>query len=285
VSTETIVLMTVSTITLTAPLVLAGLGGLTSERAGVMNIALEGKVLASACATALVATASGSAVIGLLAGLLAAIVFSLLHFVLTQIYRIDHIISGMGINLLSIGLTSLVAKSLTDPDAVSRSPMLPIQIYWVVALLSTLGMLIYLKRTRGGLHLMAVGNSPSKSRQMGLSPLKVRLAALVATGVFCGIAGALIVTNAGSFTDNMTAGRGYIALAALILGSWRPVPMLAGCLLFGMLEALQLQLQGSTVFAATIPATVWSALPYLVTLVALAGFLGRSRPPAGLGEP
>ncbi len=284
-STNAILLLAVSTVTLTAPLILAGLGGLTSERSGVMNIALEGKMLSAACATALVGTATGSPLLGLLAGLVAAILLSLLHGVLTQMFRIDHIISGMGINLLAVGLTSLLAKALTDPDASGRSPMFPIQIYWVLSLAATLLMVFYLKRTKGGLHLLAVGNSPSKSRQMGLEPVRVRYFALIATGVFCGIAGALIVTNAGSFTDNMTAGRGYIALAALILGSWRPVPMLLACTLFGFLEALQLQLQGSQFFAADIPSTFWSALPYLVTLVALAGLLGRSRPPAGLGEP
>jgi len=283
-STNAVFLVAVSTVTLTAPLILAGLGGLTSERSGVMNIALEGKMLSAACATALIATATGSAVLGLLGGLVAGILMSLLHGLLTQMYRLDHIISGMGINLLAVGLTSLFAKSLTDPDTSGRAPMLPIQIYWVLALISTIGMVFYLRRTRGGLRLLATGNSPSKSRQMGLEPVKIRYYALVATGVFCGLAGALIVTNAGSFTDNMTAGRGYIALAALILGSWRPVPMLFACALFGFLEALQLQLQGSQLFAADIPSVFWSALPYLVTLVALAGFLGRSRPPAGLGE-
>ncbi|HXH59986.1 MAG TPA: hypothetical protein VNI20_01365, partial [Fimbriimonadaceae bacterium] len=143
----------------------------------------------------------------------------------------------------------------------------------------------YLRHTRGGLRLFAVGNDPEKSRQMGLNPVRIRYVALIGTGVLAGLSGTLILSNAQSFTDGITAGRGFIALAALILGGWKPWPTLGACLLFGLFSALQLQLQGSVVFGFVIPSEAWAALPYLVTIVALAGFLGRSKAPSGLGIP
>jgi len=133
--------------------------------------------------------------------------------------------------------------------------------------------------------LFAVGNDPDKSRQMGIQPRKVRIQALLGTGILTGLAGALIVTNAGSFSDGMTSGRGYIALAALILGGWRPWPTLIAAVLFGLFDSLQLQLQGQPMFGQAIPGEFWQALPYIVTLIALAGAAGRSRAPAGLGKP
>ena len=120
---------------------------------------------------------------------------------------------------------------------------------------------------------------------MGLRPAHIRYMALVWTGLFCGFAGALLASNAGSFVDNMTSGRGYIALAALILGGWRPIPALGACLMFGFFDALQLQLQGQPLFGQTLPPELYQSLPDLVTLLALAGFFGKNRAPSGLGKP
>ena len=277
-------ILVINTVVLSSPLVLAALGGLCSERSGIINIALEGIMLTAACTTAIVGVATGSAVVGMFAGVASAVLMSLLHALLTQAYSIDHIVSGMGINALALGGTNFLIKSVPDLSS-EKTPTFPIATYWVVAICAVLWLAFYLRRVRGGLHLLAVGNDPDKARQMGLSPLKVRYLALTGTGVLAGLAGVLIVSNAGSFTDGMTAGRGFIALAALILGGWRPWPTLGACVLFGTFEALQLQLQGTTLMGADIPSQVWQALPYFVTIVALAGFLGGNRAPAGLGRP
>jgi simple sugar transport system permease protein len=244
----------------------------------VINIALEGVMLTAACITAIVGVATGSAVIGLAAGIGAGIVMSLLHALFTQAFSIDHIVSGMAINALAIGGTNFLTKALSEHSQ-EKVPVYPNWAYYTLALVATFWIGFYLKRTRGGLHLLAVGNDPDKSRQMGLDPIKVRYIALVGSGVLAGLAGVLIVS------DQMTAGRGFIALAALILGGWRPWPALGACLLFGLFSALQLQMQGTRILGADIPYDAWKALPYVVTIIALAGFLGRNRAPAGLGKP
>jgi simple sugar transport system permease protein len=267
-----------------APLLLAALGGLLSERAGVINIALEGVMLTAACVTAVVGVATGSAVFGLGAGVGSAVAMSLLHALLTQAFRIDHIVSGMAINVLAGGGTVFLSKSLPALSQ-ERAPTFAIEAYWVAALAATFWIGVYLRRARGGLRLLAVGSDPDKARQMGVSPVQVRHLALVGTGLLAGLGGALILSNAQSYSDNMVAGRGFIALAALILGGWRPWPTLAACALFGLFFALQLNLQGTQILGADIPSDAWKALPYLVTIVALAGFLGRTKPPSGLGRP
>jgi simple sugar transport system permease protein len=274
-----------SAASLSAPLLLAALGGLASERSGVMNIALEGKLLAAAWATGFVGTTTQSPGAGLLAGTALALALSVLHFVLTQTFRVDHIVSGMALNAMAMGGTSFASKGLGDRSHSAAGAYFPVWVYWVLALAAAFAMALALERTRGGLRLLAVGHDPDKARQSGVDVASVRWRALLTTGLLCGLGGALIVTNATSFTDGMTGGRGYIALAALILGGWRPLPTLAACLVFGSVMALQLQLQGSELAGASVPSQFWSALPYLVTLVALAGLLGRSQPPAGLGRP
>jgi simple sugar transport system permease protein len=208
-----------------------------------------------------------------------------LHWMLTQTYRVDHIVSGMAINALALGATNYLDKRFTDPNRPEPMPLLPLELFYTLAILVPLLAALYLGRTRGGLRLLAVGNDPEKSRQMGVEPLGVRFAALTLCGVLCGLGGALIVTNAKWFTDGMTAGRGYIALAALIIGGWRPVPAALACLAFGLFEVLQVQLQGVAILGVQVHPTLWAALPYLATIVALAGLLGRSRAPAGLGRP
>lgn len=276
--------LALGTIALSAPLMLAAMGGLTSERSGIMNIALEGFMLSAACVTSLVAVASGNALIGLGVGIAVAIVMSLLHGLLTQTYKIDHIVSGMAINALAFGGTNFLDKRFSDVTRAGEIPGLPMIVYTSVAFAFPVFVALYVRWTRGGLRLMAVGNDPDKSRQMGIEPLTVRFSALIWTGVFCGLAGAMIVTDAGRFTDGMTAGRGFIALAALIIGGWRPIAAAVACLVFGGFSALQLQLQGTHLFGADIPSQLWNALPYLVTIIALAGFLGKNRAPAGLGK-
>ncbi len=277
-------LLVASTITMSVPLVLSAMGGLTSERAGVMNIGLEGTMLGSACAVAFVGSATQNAWLGLAAGLIVGILLMLIHAVLTQAFQVDHIISGMAINALALGGSSFISKAFLTESS-HRVAVFGIQVYWCLALASVAFLAYYLRSTRGGLRLLAVGNDPEKSRQMGLNPVAIRYLALIATGVLAGLAGALILSNAGSFTEGMTGGRGFIALAALIIGGWTPIRTLIACIGFGVFEAIQLQLQGTQLAGAHIPTEFWTSLPYLVTLIALAGFLGKSRPPAGLGKP
>jgi len=276
--------LAIITLALSTPLILAAMGGYTSERSGVINIGLEGMMLSAACVSAL-AGAKYGAVPAVVAALLTATVLSLLHWLATQKYRIDHVVSGMVVNALAAGGTDFFFKKFSDPTRDGGIPALPADAYRYLAIALPFAIAIYVLRTRAGLRLLAVGNDPEKSRLMGVDPLRVRFAGLVATGVFTGLAGAYLVANTGNFTDNMTAGRGYIALAALILGGWKPLPTLAACLVFGFFTALNLTLQGTKPFGLDIPNQAWSSLPYVVTVIALAGFLGRNRTPAGLGKP
>jgi simple sugar transport system permease protein len=208
---------------------------------------------------------------------------SVVHWVATQFYRIDHVISGMAINALAAGGTNYLFGRLGD----ALPPTMPhfrAEIYRDIAILLPIFIAIYLVRFRGGLWLLAVGNDPEKARLAGLDPVKIRLAALLCTGLFTGLGGAMLVSYTGVFTNDMTAGRGYIALAALVLGGWRPLPTLAGCLAFGLLSALRLQFQGNIFWGVQPPSQLWASLPYLATVIALGGFVGRLRTPPGLGK-
>jgi general nucleoside transport system permease protein len=274
-----------STLILGAPLILAAMGGYTSERGGVINIGLEGKMLMAAVLTALVGAGTGSPWLGLTAGIGGAIVLSSLHWLLTQTYRMDHIISGMAINAIAFGCSNFLDKRFADPDRAEALPVLPPILFQGIALLLPILVTVYALRTRGGLRLKAVGSDPDKARTMGVFPSRVRFFGLLATGVFCGIAGVLLVSNVRVFTDGMTAGRGFIALAALIIGGWRPIPTMIACLVFGLFWGLQIQLQGVVILGAEVPRELWMTLPYVATIVALAGFVGKIRPPAGLGKP
>jgi simple sugar transport system permease protein len=272
-----------STIALGAPLILAAMAGFTSERSGVVNIALEGKMLAAACVAYVTTLFWHSPWLALTTAVCAAIFMSLLHWLLTQKYNLDHIVSGMAINALSAGATNYLYIRYSDPNS-EELPLLPMPLFWTVAFLLPVALFLYGQYSRGGLRLYAVGNDPDKARLVGVQPLKVRFFSLIATGVFTGVAGAMIFTSAGQFTEGMTAGRGFIALAALILGGWRPLQLLIACIAFGFFQALQLQLQGTKLAGANVPAEVFSALPYIITVIALAGLLGRNRAPSGLGK-
>jgi general nucleoside transport system permease protein len=271
------------TIALSSPLILAAMAGFTSERSGVVNIALEGKMLTAACVAYVSTLFWHNAWLALAVAMGAAVLMSLLHWLLTQKYNLDHIISGMAINALAAGATNYLYIKYTDPTS-QELQLLPMPLFWWAAFVLPFLVFVYSQYTRGGLRLFAVGNDPDKARLVGVQPLRVRLFSLIATGVFSGLAGTMIFTSAGQFTEGMTAGRGFIALAALILGGWRPLPALIACFAFGFFEALQLQLQGTKLAGANVPAEVFSALPYIITVIALAGLLGRSRAPSGLGK-
>lgn len=269
-----------STITLSAPLILAALGGYFSERSGVVNIALEGKMLMAACLSTVVVIHTQNPYMSIGAGILAAIVFSLVHWLMTQVYRIDAVVSGMAINLIAAGGTNFIYSKAIDPHYSGPMPFVSVNVLRWMAFALPIGVWAYSRWSRNGLRLMAVGSDPDKARQMGVNPLWVRFGALIGCGLFCGLSGTLLASNAGSFIDGMTSGRGYIALAALILGGWRPVPTAIACVVFGAFQALQISLQGSV----GIPSQVWSSLPYLVTIIAIASFAAKSRAPAGTGK-
>jgi simple sugar transport system permease protein len=290
-----LIVLVVSALSLASPLILAALGGIVSERSGIMNIALEGKMLVAACLTALVGTATHSAWLGLGAGLLGSVLLSVLHWWLSVGFQIDQVVSGMGINALALGATSFLDKRFGELTS-SEMPQLGkwglhlgpatlfVSVYFVLAYAAPFLLNSWLGRTRPGLRLLATGNAPEKARLAGLDTSRIRLRALILTGLLAGLAGVLIVDNPGRFTDGMTAGRGFIALAAVIIGGWRPLPTMVACLAFGAFDSLQIALQGTSVMGVTIPPQFWQSLSYVAAVVVLAGFLRQTRPPHGLGQ-
>ncbi|MBV1927005.1 MAG: ABC transporter permease [Rhodobacteraceae bacterium] len=305
-----------STVRLATPLLLACLAGLFSERAGIFDIGLEGKMLAAAFFSAAFAATTGSAWIGLLAGIAASMMLSGLHGLASITFRGNQLISGVAINFLASGLTVLIAQSwfrqggrtpsltgearftsidLPFADAVRDVPFLG-PIY--SDLLSGHSILVYLAflavpatywllySTRFGLRLRAVGENPAAVDTAGISVIGMRFAAVAICGILCGIAGAYLSTalQAG-FVKEMTAGRGFIALAALIFAKWRPWYAMMACLLFGFLQAVSLRYQNIQIGDFTIPVQLMDALPYILTVVILAGFVGKAIPPRAGGEP
>ncbi|THD76310.1 ABC transporter permease [Thalassobius vesicularis] len=305
-----------STVRLAVPLLLACLAGLYSERAGIFDIGLEGKMLAAAFFSGAVAAVSGSAWLGLLAGMGASLVLSALHGLASITFRGNQLISGVAVNFLAAGMTVVVAQDwfkqggrtpslsgaarfepITLPGAEALRDV-PILGPLYAELISGHTSLVYiafacvpltwwaLYRTRFGLRLRAVGENPAAVDTAGVSVVGLRYAAVAICGVLCGIAGAYLATalQAG-FVKDMTAGRGYIALAALIFAKWRPWYALLATLLFGLLQAIALRYQNIDLGAITIPVQVMDALPYILTVVILAGFVGKAIPPRAGGEP
>ncbi len=305
-----------STIRLGTPLLLACLAGLFSERSGVFDIGLEGKMLVAAFFSAAVAAVTGSVWIGLLAGIAASMVFSLIHGIASITFRGDQLISGVAINFLAAGMTVLIAQDwfqqgsrtpslsgaarfgtidLPGARALADVPVLgPIYadalsghtILVYVGLIAVPVTWYVLFRTRFGLRLRAVGENPAAVDTAGISVTRLRFAAVMICGVLCGLAGSYLATGlAAGFTKDMTAGRGYIALAALIFAKWRPWYALFSCLLFGFLQAVSNRYSTIDLGLFEIPNAFVLALPYILTVVILAGFVGRAVPPRAGGEP
>jgi simple sugar transport system permease protein len=272
---------------LATPLLFAGLGGIASERSGVINIALEGKLLAGAFAAAVFAGATGDPWAGVAAGAAAGCTVGLLHGLFSVVLRGDQIVVGVALNLLVVGLTQFLMNLLYGSSA--NTPPFPgfggaagtrfPPLVWG-ALLLVPALHALLRSTRFGLRLRAVGEHPDAAESLGVSPVRVRIAAVCLAGALAGLGGAYLALDTTQFVKNMSAGRGFIALAAVIFGKWRPFGTAAACLFFGLAEALQIRLQGLGV-----PTQFVQMLPYVLTMVALAGFVGRSRPPAALGVP
>lgn len=314
---ETLLQLLASTLRLATPLLFACLAGLYSERAGIFDIGLEGKMLMAAMCSASAASIFGSVWIGLLFGIAGAMVLALIHGIASITFRGNQLISGVALNFVASGVTVLVAQDLFGENGRTKAlgegeRLEPITLPFAEALanvplvgtfyaqvLSGNSILVYVAllavplswwvfyRTRFGLRLRAVGENPASVDTAGVSVVRLRYGAVMITGLLCGLAGAYLATalQAG-FGREMTAGRGYIALAALIFAKWRPWYCLWATLLFGFLQAIALR---PDVIEATlrlpIPVPILDALPYVLTVVVLAGFVGRAIPPRAGGEP
>ncbi|MEP6717960.1 MAG: ABC transporter permease [bacterium] len=290
-----------STIRLATPLILAALGGMFSERAGIINIALEGMMLAGAFTAAAVTYAAGNPFVGLAAGVAAGMLIAGIHAVASIRYKADQVVTGTAINILMLGLPAFLSgafflSSGSTPQIPKDHliPWTPIVISFVLVPLTW----YVLYKTPFGLRLRSVGENPEAADAAGVNVSRIQYCGVLLSGALAGIGGAyLSIGQSSLFTRNMTSGRGFIALAALIFGKWRPVQTLLACLLFGFTEALSIQLQGTiklpvllgTLLRQTpgddIPVQFIQMVPYLLTIIVLAGFIGSSRPPRALGIP
>jgi simple sugar transport system permease protein len=306
-----------STVRLATPLLLACLAGLFSERAGIFDIGLEGKMLAAAFFSAAIASITGSVWVGLLAGIGASLALSALHGVASITFRGNQLISGVAINFLAAGMTVLIAQSwfrqggrtpslmggarfegitLPGAEAIADVPIIgplyselisghSILVYMAFAAVPLSWWVLY--RTRFGLRLRAVGENPASVDTAGISVVGLRYAAVAIAGVLCGIAGAYLSTalQAG-FVKDMSAGRGFIALAALIFAKWRPWYALWATLLFGLFGALETRPDViEALIGIKVQGQLMGALPYIMTVVILAGFVGKAIPPRAGGQP
>jgi general nucleoside transport system permease protein len=283
------------------PLTFAALGGVISERSGVVNIGLEGMMLIGAFFGAWGADVTDTWVGGILIGLAAGGVMGLLHAVFAVSLRADQIVSGTAINFLALGITGFLYVKIYGeqgtPDDLPEIPDVHLPIGWIpflgdaleqlnlmiwLGLLCVAALSIFLFRTPRGLRLRSVGENPLAADTAGISPIRVRYYAVVASGAFAALGGVFLsIGFVHSFSQNMTIGKGFIGLAAVIFGKWKPGGALAAALLFGFSSALAQRLP---VFSPT-TAVLFQALPYVLTLIAVAGLVGRSRPPAADGVP
>ncbi len=280
-----------STIRLSTPLVLAALGGLFSERSGVINIALEGMMLAGAFTAAAVTHAVGNPFLGLLAGMGAGMLVAGIHAVACIAYRADQVVSGTAINILMIGMPPFLSGafflSSGSTPQIAKDHLIPwTPIFIAFALVPITWYVLYM--TPFGLRLRSVGENPEAADAAGVRVARMRYAGVLLSGILAGIGGAyLSIGQSSLFTRNMTSGRGFIALAALIFGKWRPVQTMLACLLFGFTEAVTIQMQGVVKLPSgeDIPIQFIQMVPYVLTIIVLAGFIGSSRPPKALGIP
>jgi ABC-type uncharacterized transport system permease subunit len=270
---------------ITAPYALAALGGTLSERSGVINIALEGLLLWGAFAGTLGAFFGHSAAAGIAAGVAGGALLAALYAILVIRLRGDQIVCGVALNLFADGITRFGLKSIFDSS--SNSPRVDawgaIGPQLIVATLLLIVLLHFvISRTPFGLRLRAVGEHPQAAASLGVSVARVRYLAVILAGALAGLGGVWLAADQRQFVAGMSNGRGYIALAALIFGKWRPLWAAAACLLFGVAEALQIALQAAGV---GVPGWAVQMLPYVLTMVTLAGLIGRSTPPRALGRP
>jgi simple sugar transport system permease protein len=281
------------TLRIAIPYLLAAAGGVISERAGLIGLTLEGYMLGGAFAAAVGSYLAGAPWMGVLAALVAGGLLALLYAVSAIRFRADQVVIGIAINLLAIGLTRFFLRLFFDSS--SNSPRVPgfqvtgsgtgfgalaqNPLVWIgVLTIPATAWVLY--RTPFGLRVRAVGEHPVAAASVGVPVARVRYLAAILSGMLAGLGGAYLALDQHQFTDGMTAGRGFIALAATIFGRWDPVRAGLACLLFAAAETLQIQLQGSQ----AIPSQFVEMIPYVLTIVALAGVVGRAIPPAALGK-
>ena len=304
-----------STIRLSIPLLFTALAGLFTERAGVFDIGLEGKMLAAAFASACVAYLTGNAWLGLCGGIVVSIIFSLIHGFASITNRGNQIVSGVALNFVAAGLTVVLGQAwfgqggrtpqvsgdgrfapiiLPGADMMREVPIIgPLysnvisgnNILTYIAFLAVPISWWVLYRTRFGLRLRAVGENPGAVDTAGISVTFLRYRAVLVAGLLCGIAGTyLAIAQSAAFIKDMSAGKGFIALAALIFAKWKPVPVMFACLLFGFLDALANFMQGKEIpVIGEVPVQLFQALPYILTCILLAGFIGSANPPKAGG--
>ena len=310
-------LLAAATVRGAAPLVLGALGGLFAERSGIVDIGIEGKMLAAAFAAAATAAVTGSAWLGLAAGVAASVALALVHGFACITHDGNQVVSGMALNITVAGLTAVLGNAWFQqggqtPPLAGGARFAPLQLPGAAALAGVPGVgllyrevvsghnvLVYaaavavplvawlVHRTRFGLRLRAVGESPGAVDTAGISVAATRYRALAVGGVLCGLAGSyLSIAHNAAFIRDMSAGKGYLALAALIFGHWRPVPALGACLLFAFADAAQTRLQGTALpGVGVVPVQLVQALPYVLTVALLAGFVGRAVAPRAIGVP
>jgi simple sugar transport system permease protein len=292
-------LMSAATLRTATPLILCAMGGLFSEKSGIIDVGLEGKMLMAAFFAAATSSVTGSAWAGVAAGVVAAEGLALLHGFACITHRGNQVVSGVALNILAAGLSVVLGNAwfkqggLTPPLA-AQQRLMPLllpsagdSILVYVALVSVPFSWWLVARTRFGLRLRAVGEMPLAVDAAGISVAWLRYRAVLLCGLFAGLAGSYIsiAQNAG-FSRDMTAGQGFIALAALIFGKWRPLPALGACLMFGLLDAIAIRLQGLILPGiGEVPVQLFQALPYLLTMFLLAGFIGRAVAPKAAGMP
>ena len=306
-----------STVRVSPPLIFAALAGLYSERSGIFDIGLEGKMLAAAFAGGAVAAVARSALLGLGAAILVSLALAIVHAYASITQRGNQIVSGVAINFIAAGATVILGQAwfgqggrTPQLDEASRFRTIELPFAHALAGVPVVGpvyghlisghfVLTYLAfamvpftwwvlyRTRFGLRLRAVGENPGAVDTAGISVAWLRYRAVMCDGILCGFAGAyLSMAMTSGFVKDMTAGRGYIALAALIFAKWRPVQVMFACLLFGFLDALGIRLQGNPLpLIGQVPGQFIQALPYVLTVILLAGFIGRATPPRAGGQP
>jgi simple sugar transport system permease protein len=281
------------TVRIAVPYLFAAAGGAIAERAGVVSLTLEGFMLGGAFGAVLGAHYTGSAWLGLASGVAAGLFLGSVHAVASIRFKADQVVVGVAINLFAVGITRFflqlafgsssnsprVAGFGAEAGSGSAAAFLSNPLVWLgLAAMPVLAFVV--GKTRFGLRVRAVGEHPEAAASVGVSVSRVRYVAVIASGALAALGGVYLALDQHQFTDSMTAGRGFIALAAVIFGRWDPLRAGAACLLFAAAETLQIQLQAAQV----IPSQFVAMIPYVLTIVAVAGVVGRSRPPAALGK-